>query len=223
MARVLVIIGAGGNAYDILDIVEALNDIALAWRIMGVLDDNLKRGTCHLGLRVLGRVDDAAKFDDAWFINAIGSDRSYRGRAQIAAVTGLATDRFATLVHPGASVSSRATVGNGVAVNHSVVVGGGAVIGDHVLLGPGCIVGHNSVIDDCSVLAAGSVISGFVHVGRNCYLGARSVVRQRLEIGEGALVGMGAVVVRDVCGGSTVVGNPAAVLEKARAAETRQG
>jgi acetyltransferase-like isoleucine patch superfamily enzyme len=46
-------------------------------------------------------------------------------------------------------------------------------------------------------------------VEAGCYLGQGCTVRQELRIGAGSLVGMGAVVVRDVPPGSVVAGNPA--------------
>ncbi|HYG33709.1 MAG TPA: hypothetical protein VEC99_02930, partial [Clostridia bacterium] len=57
-----------------------------------------------------------------------------------------------------------------------------------------------------------AVVSGFVQLGRSCYVGAGAMIRQRLQIGDGALVGIGAVVLRDVPAEMTVVGNPARPL-----------
>ena len=39
--------------------------------------------------------------------------------------------------------------------------------------------------------------------------GAGALIRQGVSVGEGAVIGMGAVVVKDVAPGATVVGNPA--------------
>jgi acetyltransferase-like isoleucine patch superfamily enzyme len=58
-------------------------------------------------------------------------------------------------------------------------------------------------------VASGATVSGMVRVGRACYLGAGSHVIQRAAVGDGALVGMGAVVTRDVAANAVVVGNPA--------------
>jgi acetyltransferase-like isoleucine patch superfamily enzyme len=72
------------------------------------------------------------------------------------------------------------------------------------------------------VVAPGAVVSGGVHLGRSSYIGARAAVRQNVRVGERALVGMGAVVLRDVDDGDTVVGNPARPLASARRHE-REG
>jgi sugar O-acyltransferase (sialic acid O-acetyltransferase NeuD family) len=218
MSQALVILGTGGSAYDVLDIVEAMNVARPTWGVAGFLDDARPAGSVHLGIEVLGPLRDAMKFRSCQFINVIGSDSSYRRRPEIIAATGLGLEQFATLVHPGASVSGRVKLGRGVYVNHGVSIGGGAVVGNHVALSPGCIIGHDSIIEDHALVAPGAVVSGFVRLGRACYVGARSVIRQQLRIGERALVGMGAVVVREVAPGTTVVGNPARLLERRKVA-----
>ena len=210
----LIILGTGGSAYDVLDIVEAINAERPAWEVAGFLDDARPAGGEHLGYPVLGNLSEAARFAGHWFVNVIGSDTSYSKRPQIVATTGLGPERFATLVHPGASVSSRARLGRGAYVNYGASVGGSVSVGDHVALGPGAIVGHDSTLDDFALVAPGAVISGFCRIGRACYVGTGARIRQRVVVGEGALVGMGAVVLRDVAPGHTVVGNPARVLER---------
>jgi sugar O-acyltransferase (sialic acid O-acetyltransferase NeuD family) len=212
MVLPLIILGVSGNAYDVLDIVDAINASCSTWRPAGFLDDVCPPGSEHIGLPILGKLADAAQFEDYWFINAIGSDSSYRLRPSVIAATGLPVERFATLVHPMASVSSRAKLGRGVYVNHGASVAGAVVIGDHATLGSGCIVGHDTVVGEYAILAPGAVISGFVRLESNCYIGAAVMVRQKVRIGAGALVGIGAVVIRDVENGATVAGNPARVL-----------
>jgi acetyltransferase-like isoleucine patch superfamily enzyme len=58
-------------------------------------------------------------------------------------------------------------------------------------------------------MASGVVLAGSVHVEGGCYLGQFCTVRQQVRIGRGSLVGMGAVVLRDVPPNSVMVGNPA--------------
>jgi sugar O-acyltransferase (sialic acid O-acetyltransferase NeuD family) len=214
MTRALVILGTTGNAHDILDVVESVNARQPVWDVAGFLDDARETGSSHLGLPVLGPLANAFRFEECLFINAIGSDRSYRQRPELVARLGVPRERFATLVHPLACVSSRACLGVGVCVNYGVSVAGGVMVGDHVYLGSGSVVGHDATIGEHSVLAAASVVSGFVHVGAACYIGTRAVIRGRVRIGTKALVGMGAVVLRDVKEATIVVGTPARLLDR---------
>lgn len=49
-------------------------------------------------------------------------------------------------------------------------------------------------------------------VGRRCFIGARSLLLPGVTIGDGAIVGAGSVVTRDVPPGCVVAGNPARVI-----------
>lgn len=214
MVQSLVILGTGGGALDILDIVDALSVRSPIWKVAGFLDDARPSGSTYLGLPVLGPVASAGRLDPEYrFLNAIGSDRSHRQRPAIVGATGVAADRFATLVHPGACVSPRCRLGRGVTVGAGVVLAGQVVVGDHATLGSGAIVGHDSTIDDFAIIAPGAVVSGAVHIGRSSYVGAGASLRQRVRVGPGALIGMGAVVLNDVAANDRVVGCPARSLD----------
>lgn len=210
--RTLVILGAGGGALDVLDIVDAINGHAPTWDVAGFLDDAAEIGGLVWGLPVLGRLGDAPRFAEAAFINTIGSDQSFRNRPGLIARTGVPLESFATLIHPRASVSPRARIGLGTSVGPGAVVGGGATIGDHDTICPGAVIGHDALIGPFSILAPGAIVSGGVRIGRAAYVGAGAMVRQHLRVGERALIGMGAVAIRDVPPGAAVVGNPARVL-----------
>lgn len=49
-------------------------------------------------------------------------------------------------------------------------------------------------------------------IGKNSFIGINASLRNRIEIGNNALVGMGATVTKSVDEGCTVAGNPAHAL-----------
>jgi acetyltransferase-like isoleucine patch superfamily enzyme len=51
-----------------------------------------------------------------------------------------------------------------------------------------------------------------VTLGAQAYVGSGAALRPGITVGEGALIGMGAVVLRDVPAGVVIVGNPARPL-----------
>jgi acetyltransferase-like isoleucine patch superfamily enzyme len=60
---------------------------------------------------------------------------------------------------------------------------------------------------------------GKIVIEDNCFIGARSTILPNVRIGKGSIVGMSAVVIRDVKPGSVVFGNPAmqvSTIEKYR-------
>lgn len=218
----LAIIGASGNALDILDIVAALKSAGLGWRVAGVLDDGA--GPEFIGVPVLGGLASATRLampggvlDGAQFVLAIGSDRSHSARESILVRGGLDQVAFATLVHPGAGVSALAMLAPGCCVGFAASIAGRARLGAHAWVGPAAVIGHDSVLEPFAMMAPRATISGGVRVGRGAYIGSGAVVRQGITIGARALVGLGAVVVKDVPPDAVVVGNPARLLHRMEA------
>ncbi|WP_425457603.1 NeuD/PglB/VioB family sugar acetyltransferase [Devosia ginsengisoli] len=114
-----------------------------------------------------------------------------------------------TIVHPQASIGGEADLGGGV------FVAAQAVIAPRARLGEGTIVNHGAVVDhDCRVgvfchVAPQSSLAGGVILGDGVLVGAGANVLPRVIVNRNAVVGAGAVVVKDVLGGETVVGVPA--------------
>ncbi len=95
-------------------------------------------------------------------------------------------------------------------------------IGDPVYLHPGIYFPHGQVVLDGLVeIKSGTVIAPWVSiglvsgnhkgptVGHQCFIGTGSSALGDFEIGDGAIVGSGAVVTKDVPPGAMVVGIPA--------------
>jgi sugar O-acyltransferase (sialic acid O-acetyltransferase NeuD family) len=83
----------------------------------------------------------------------------------------------------------------------------------------GSIIEHDCEIGDYVTFAPGVRCNGAVSIGDFAYIGAGVTIKQGskdkpLHIGARAVVGMGAVVTKDVPAGATVVGNPARIMER---------
>ena len=74
---------------------------------------------------------------------------------------------------------------------------------------PGVVLTHDDQINDFATLCARVTLGGNVLVGEGAYLGMGAMVRERVEVGEGSTLGMGAVLLRDLPAGETWVGVPA--------------
>lgn len=70
-------------------------------------------------------------------------------------------------------------------------------------------VAHNCVIGEGSIITACAELSGSVTVGKRVWIAPNVSVIEGRQIGEGATIGIGAVVIKDVEPGAVVAGNPA--------------
>ena len=112
-------------------------------------------------------------------------------------------------------VSSRAFVWHNVEMGENCFVFEANVvqysvrIGNNVVLWSGNHIGHRSVIEDNCFFASHVVVSGYCRVGENAFLGVNSTLRDQITVGRDAVIGAGAVVVKDVPERQVVRGNPA--------------
>lgn len=127
------------------------------------------------------------------------------------------------VIHPTAQIGPDVQIGRGAVISAFTFLGAGARIGRMFQCNVWTSVHHDCIIGDYVTLAPGARCNGNVHVQDHAYVGASAVIRQGtperpLVIGEGAVVGMGAVVTKDVVPFTTVVGNPARVLRPGKQA-----
>lgn len=110
-------------------------------------------------------------------------------------------------------------IGEGAVLCDHVVITANVVIGRHFHANLFSYVAHDCVIGDFVTLAPRASVNGNVVIEDDVYVGTGAVLKQGtpdkpLRIGRGAVIGMGAVVTKDVAPGAVVVGNPARPLER---------
>ena len=209
-ARPLLLIGAGGLAREVLAAVEAVNRAAAQWAVMGVLDDDPRRHGQRLdGVPVLGPTELVSQHEDAAVVLCTASSRNQASRKRIAERLALPDDRYATVVHPAASIAGGTLLGAGSVFLAFVAVTAPQEIGRHVVVMPHVTITHDDRIDGYVTFASRVALSGGVSVGETAYLGSGALVREGLSIGAGALIGMGAVVLDHVPPSEVWVGTPA--------------
>ncbi|MEB3415623.1 acetyltransferase [Alteriqipengyuania sp. WL0013] len=126
---------------------------------------------------------------------------------------------FITLVAPNAVIGNSVAIGNGGIFSPFSHVTCDATIGSHFHCNIYSYVAHDCQIGNFVTFAPGVKCNGNVHIEDHAYIGTGAILRQGtpdkpLRIGRGAVVGMGAVVTKDVPAGEVWVGNPARQLTK---------
>jgi UDP-3-O-[3-hydroxymyristoyl] glucosamine N-acyltransferase len=75
-------------------------------------------------------------------------------------------------------------------------------------------VAHNVVVGADAMIIAHAMLGGSAVIGDRAWVAPAVVIMNQANIGADAVLGLGAVVVKSVAAGTTVVGNPARPLER---------
>lgn len=88
------------------------------------------------------------------------------------------------------------------------------IIGQNVKIDDHVHIGHNAIVKKGSIITACAIVAGSVHVSENSWIGLNVTTKEGIELGKDSLLGMGAVVLKNVDQGATMIGNPAKPLIK---------
>ena len=209
----VLIIGAGGHGAVVLDVLRAQGkyrpigfidaEPALTGKIIG---DVHVLGPLNLLPKLRGKVGKA--------IIAIGDNRIRWSYARKLAADGF---ELINAIHPSAQISPTATLGKNIVICAGAIISTSAKIADSALINTGALVEHECIIGQAVHLGPACKLAGRVEVEKGAFVGIGACIIQCLKIASHATIGAGAVVIRDVAEGDTVVGVPAKSLKQRRA------
>ena len=117
--------------------------------------------------------------------------------------------RCELVANPGGTIE----IGDGVFLNSGVSISAHQL----VKIGNGCQIGNYSLLMDNDYHRVGNLreagVSKPIILGNDVWLGAHVIVLKGVTIGDGAVIGAGSVVTRDVPPRSVAVGSPARVVK----------
>ncbi|MCH2114557.1 MAG: acetyltransferase [Pirellulales bacterium] len=214
----IVLIGAGGHARVLLDILQDDKNS----QVCALLDtDRDKWGTTICNVPVIGDdncLADLRRQGASHFVVGIGAPGQAARRRQLfdtAQRVGLAP---ASIVHPTATCFPSAMLAEGVQLLAQSAVSAGATVQTNVIVNTGAIVEHDCLLEPHVHVAPRACLAGGVRVGTGAHIGLGAAVKEDVSIGDHSIVGAGAVVIENVPANTVVVGIPAKPLRKKEAA-----
>jgi acetyltransferase EpsM len=188
VAKRLLILGAGGHARAVADVAAECG-----WSVAGFTD----RAGGPKGPDILGDDSQVADLIRAGTVDAaivgVGNTALAR-RAELFDLLKTAGTKTPSLVHPRASVSRSAKIGEGVVIFPGVVLGAHVEVGDNVVLYSNVVAEHDCRIAAHAYLSPGVILCGAVTVESCAFLGAGAVVLPGLTVGRNGMVPAGDVV-----------------------------
>ena len=203
----LIIISAGAFGREVHTWAQQAIRAGAPWRIKGFVDDRpeLLRGFSY-ETPILASAEAYEPLPDDVFLCAIGVPEVKRRYCSLMSNKGA---RFATLIHPTASVGHAVQIGEGCIIGPFTQLSCDIRLGRHVSFGTHSNTAHDTTIGDYSQVCGSCEINGRAVVEEGVFLGSHATILPDATVGAWAFVGAGSVVLRRVAPGARVFGNPA--------------
>lgn len=201
----LYIIGAGTYGEVMFELAEACG-----YRICGVLDDDESKTGCRfMDSAVIEKLSDREEsfFEDKNFVVAIGNNETrYKIMNRILKSGG----HTPTLIHPTATVSSSAEIGQGVYIQMGAVIWTKVKIGDFTIISPNTVIAHHTKIGKACLISTLCAVGASIDIGNFAMFGFESIAITGMHrIGNNVMLGAGTTLTKDVGDNVLMVGTPA--------------
>ncbi len=189
MSKDVIIIGAGGHAKVIADIIYKSGD-----NLIGFLDDNLanKGKEIYLGKKVIGTTKDIEIYNKNYFIIGIGNNSI---RKKINNENNL---KLYTAIHPSAIIAEDVKIGTGSVIMAGVVINPGTVIGKNCIINTCSSLDHDNLLEDYVHISPGAHLAGTVSVKEGTWICTGATIINNITIAKNNIIGAGSVVIKDI-------------------------
>jgi UDP-perosamine 4-acetyltransferase len=200
-----IVLGSGGHAAVIVDLLESLN-----YKIIGILtkEKSLKE---YLGYPILGDDSILKTFTKShlFFANGIGFvNNSLKTRKDVFEKLQLLKLKVPILKHKSAIVSARSVLKEGCQILAGTNIGVNVLIGENTIVNSNVTIEHGSIIGPNCHIAPGSILCGNVNIGENTFIGAGSTIINDINISKNCLIGAGSLLLKDIKKSGKYFGHP---------------
>lgn len=205
----IAIVGGGGHAKVIMDIILKNKEIGQNVDIFGFFDDDPNKKEVF-DIPNLGPISDIEKKitrnENIEIILGIGDNAT---RRNIFNKIDNENMKYFSAIHPTAVIGNRVNIGEGTVILGGAVINVDTDIGEHCIINTSASVEHDIVVGDFVHISPGVRLTGEVKIHDGVHIGAGAVTVPGISIGENSIIGAGAVVTEDIPSNCTAVGVPA--------------
>lgn len=213
MKEKIIIVGGGGHARIVIDIIGRMNVHDIEAIVVDKIANDLQNskykvyeGDHHLKNLIDSGINKAAI--------GVGGFRDNLVRKKIFKNLKSLGFKIVNVIDPSAFISETVFLAEGVVVFPGVIINTDAFIGNNVIIATGSTIDHETIIEDHCLVSAGVTIGGYCKIGESALIALGAKIVSGVTIGKNSLVAAGAVVVKNVEDNCQVFGVPAKIKYK---------
>lgn len=189
----IVILGKGGHARSLVDIIEREKRYEIAGYVINENDPDASDARYP---RLGGDAQLEQIFQSGITNAAVGV--GYMGNSGLREKLWQQLKRIGfflpVICDPSAVLAGDVRIGEGSFIGKGSIVNANAAVGKMCIINTGAIIEHDCEVEDFSHISVGSVLCGNVKVGTASFVGAGATVIQGIRIGSNCLVGAGTTI-----------------------------
>jgi len=205
--KTVAIIGGGGLAKEIIEVVEILG-----YEVYGIFAQEKTDIQYPYKGYLNELIKSRSKFSGA--ILAIGAYnlKTNKARNNILSFLKLHNIEQISIISPFARIGKGVEVGKGVYIGHNSVIAVDAKIGDSVSINTGSFIGHDTIIFPNSVIGPNVFIGGNCIIEKDVTIAASSNILQGIRVGANSTVGISSLVLKTLKPNSFTLPEPSRVI-----------
>ena len=202
----LAIIGTGGHAKSIFDIVKNKKKIYFFDKQKKFLKLYKKKFIVTNDKLLLKNYKQVSQI-----IVAIGDNKTREKKYKFFKKNKF---KMATLIHPKSYCGYGSKIGEGSVLLAGSLINTDTVIGNNCIINSNASIDHDCLVKDHTHICPGVIIAGNVKIGKNCWIGLGTKIIQNCIIGDNVFIAAGSVVTKNIKPNSFVKGIPAKYAKK---------
>lgn len=212
MDKRLIIIGASAMGRETAHYAEECIGGPVPWTtVAGFLDSRTSILDGYKGYPpVLASVEDYQPLPHDLFVCSVGDIIARLHYVQLIEQRG---GRFVSVIHPKSYIGKNVVIPSGCIVSPGATLTADISLGQHVMINVNASISHDCSLGDGTTLAPGCTIAGWCKIGKRVDFGTHAAVLPRRVIADDAIIGAGAIVVKDIVEAGTYIGCPARRLK----------